>query len=179
MNYVLEHYACRHNYWPSWNSSAATRKWNDWTACVGAATGAGRLDWATAGREDAPAGRMESTAWRPVHGGGPVGTGDTATLLLRGAGKQVPRFPGGHISRLAFDSKSAGPASRGGPLEGPVILDEFPFLVTSSPELPSVLQHWIDQETVHAGLVVAIAGSSQRMMHGLVSTLRLRCTGGP
>jgi hypothetical protein len=52
--------------------------------------------------------------------------------------------------------------------KGPVILDEFPFLVTSSPELPSVLQHWIDQETVHAGLVVAIAGSSQRMMHGLV-----------
>jgi len=52
--------------------------------------------------------------------------------------------------------------------KGPVILDEFPFLVTSSPELPSVLQHWIDREAVHAGLVVAIAGSSQRMMHGLV-----------
>ena len=52
--------------------------------------------------------------------------------------------------------------------KGPIILDEFPFLVASSPELPSVLQHWIDHEAVHAGLVVAIAGSSQRMMHGLV-----------
>ena len=51
---------------------------------------------------------------------------------------------------------------------GPVILDEFPFLVASSPELPSVVQHWIDHEAVPAGLVVAIAGSSQRMMHGLV-----------
>jgi hypothetical protein len=35
--------------------------------------------------------------------------------------------------------------------KGPVILDEFPFLVTSSPELPSVLQHWIDREAVLVG----------------------------
>ena len=52
--------------------------------------------------------------------------------------------------------------------KGPLILDEFPFLVGSSPELPSVVQHWIDQDAASAGLVVAIAGSSQRMMHGLV-----------
>lgn len=52
--------------------------------------------------------------------------------------------------------------------KGPLIFDEFPFLVASNPELPSVVQHWIDHEVVPAGLVVAIAGSSQRMMQGLV-----------
>jgi AAA+ ATPase superfamily predicted ATPase len=52
--------------------------------------------------------------------------------------------------------------------KGPLILDEFPFLVASSPELPSVVQHFVDHEAVPAGLVVAIAGSGQRMMHGLV-----------
>ncbi len=51
---------------------------------------------------------------------------------------------------------------------GPLILDEFPFLVAGNPELPSVVQHWIDQDVAAAGLAVAIAGSSQRMMHGLV-----------
>jgi uncharacterized protein len=52
--------------------------------------------------------------------------------------------------------------------KGPLVLDEFPFLVASSPELPSVVQHWIDQDVATSGLVVAIAGSSQRMMHGIV-----------
>lgn len=51
---------------------------------------------------------------------------------------------------------------------GPLIFDEFPFLVASSPELPSVMQHWLDHDAKSAGLVVAIAGSSQRMMNGLV-----------
>jgi hypothetical protein len=40
--------------------------------------------------------------------------------------------------------------------------------VAVSPELPSVLQRWIDHEAKAAGLVVAVAGSSQRMMQGLV-----------
>jgi AAA+ ATPase superfamily predicted ATPase len=51
---------------------------------------------------------------------------------------------------------------------GPVIFDELPYLVLSSPELPSVLQQWIDHEAREARLVVAVAGSSQRMMQGLV-----------
>jgi hypothetical protein len=50
---------------------------------------------------------------------------------------------------------------------GPVVLDEFPYLVLGSPELPSVLQRWIEHAT-DAKLVVALAGSSQRMMQGLV-----------
>lgn len=50
---------------------------------------------------------------------------------------------------------------------GPVVLDELPYWVVSSLELPSVLQRWIDHEARAAGLVVAVAGSSQRMMQGL------------
>lgn len=51
---------------------------------------------------------------------------------------------------------------------GPIVFDELPYWVASSPELPSVLQRWIDHDARQAGLVVAIAGSSQRMMQGLV-----------
>ncbi|MFQ5789762.1 MAG: ATP-binding protein [Acidobacteriota bacterium] len=51
---------------------------------------------------------------------------------------------------------------------GPIIFDELPYLVLSSPELPSVLQQWIDHEARKARLVVAVAGSSQRMVQGLV-----------
>ena len=50
---------------------------------------------------------------------------------------------------------------------GPIVFDELPYLVLSSPEIPSILQHWVDHEARHAGLVVAVAGSSQRMMQGL------------
>lgn len=50
---------------------------------------------------------------------------------------------------------------------GPVVFDELPYLVVASPELPSVLQRWLDHEAKQARLVVAIAGSSQRMMQGL------------
>jgi hypothetical protein len=51
---------------------------------------------------------------------------------------------------------------------GPLILDELPYLVASAPELPSVLQRWLDHEARAAKMVVAVAGSSQRMMQGLV-----------
>jgi AAA+ ATPase superfamily predicted ATPase len=51
---------------------------------------------------------------------------------------------------------------------GPLILDEIPYLIASSPELPSVLQQWLDHEAKKSRIAVAIAGSSQRMMHGLL-----------
>lgn len=65
------------------------------------------------------------------------------------------------LSRLAQESKRAG-------WRGPIVFDELPYLVLSSPELPSVMQQWIDHEAKEARLVVALAGSSQRMMQGLV-----------
>lgn len=44
-------------------------------------------------------------------------------------------------------------------------LDEFPYLVEQSPELPSVLQKLIDEKTLKYNIVVC--GSSQNMMYGL------------
>jgi len=83
----------------------------------------------------------------------------------------APRLPGfvdvefrdwrALLAGLAREARIAG-------LRGPFIFDELPYLVLSSPELPSVLQRWIDHEARAAKLVVAVAGSSQRMMQGLV-----------
>jgi len=65
------------------------------------------------------------------------------------------------FDRLARDAK----AQR---FRGPIVIDELPYLAASSPELASVLQRWIDHSANDARLVVALAGSSQRMMQGLV-----------
>lgn len=51
---------------------------------------------------------------------------------------------------------------------GPLVFDEFPYLAAAAPSLPSVLQNWTDREAQTGGLLVAIAGSSQRMMQGMV-----------
>jgi AAA+ ATPase superfamily predicted ATPase len=67
----------------------------------------------------------------------------------------------GLLARLAQESRAAG-------WRGPVVFDELPYWISSSPELPSVLQRWVDHEARAAGLIVALAGSSQRMMQGLV-----------
>jgi AAA+ ATPase superfamily predicted ATPase len=63
------------------------------------------------------------------------------------------------LTRLARDAAAAG-------WRGPFVLDELPYLVVVSPELPAILQRWIDHEA--ADLVVVVAGSSQHMMRGLV-----------
>lgn len=47
-----------------------------------------------------------------------------------------------------------------------VALDELPELVRVSPEFPSLLQKHVDRAP--AGLTIALCGSSQTMMHGLV-----------
>lgn len=65
------------------------------------------------------------------------------------------------LRRLAQDARAAN-------WKGPLILDEFPYLVAASPTLPSILQNWIDHEVSASGLLVAIAGSSQRMMQGMI-----------
>ena len=54
---------------------------------------------------------------------------------------------------------------RDAPSGAVLVLDEFPALVTRAPELPGVLQRLID---AGGGPAVALCGSSQRMMHGLV-----------
>lgn len=65
------------------------------------------------------------------------------------------------LVRLAQDAKAAS-------WRGPIVFDELPYAVVATPELPSLLQRWIDHEAQQAELVVALAGSSQRMMQGLV-----------
>lgn len=65
------------------------------------------------------------------------------------------------LSRLATDAVAAG-------FTGPIVIDELPYLVAGSPELPSILQRWVDHDVKRARLRVALAGSSQRMMQGLV-----------
>ncbi len=47
-----------------------------------------------------------------------------------------------------------------------LILDEFPYLVRNSPELPSILQKLIDRPD-GPGASILLCGSSQRMMHGI------------
>jgi AAA+ ATPase superfamily predicted ATPase len=46
-------------------------------------------------------------------------------------------------------------------------IDEFPSLVTSAPELPSLVQKRIDSPD-DRGIRIVVTGSSQRLMHGLV-----------
>lgn len=50
---------------------------------------------------------------------------------------------------------------------GPIIFDELPYWVSVSPDLPGILQRWVDHESKAAKLIVALAGSSQHMMQGL------------
>jgi AAA+ ATPase superfamily predicted ATPase len=65
------------------------------------------------------------------------------------------------LARLAAEARAAA-------WRGPFVIDELPYLVATAPELPSVLQRWLDHEAKAARLVVAVAGSSQRMMQGIV-----------
>ncbi len=65
------------------------------------------------------------------------------------------------FSRLAKEAVYIG-------WKGPLIIDEFPYLISTAPELPSVLQKFIDHEAKQAGLIIALCGSSQRMMQGAI-----------
>ncbi len=51
---------------------------------------------------------------------------------------------------------------------GPLVVDELPYLIATAPELPSVLQKFIDNEAKQADLIIALSGSSQRMMQGAI-----------
>ncbi|MGQ0506385.1 MAG: ATP-binding protein [Myxococcaceae bacterium] len=65
------------------------------------------------------------------------------------------------FDRLSLDARRAS-------FRGPLVIDELPYLMISSPELASVLQQWVDHGAKAAHLTLALAGSSQRMMHGLI-----------
>jgi uncharacterized protein len=65
------------------------------------------------------------------------------------------------LVRLARDAQALG-------WRGPIVIDELPYLALAAPELPSLLQRFVDHEARQARLILAVAGSSQRMMQGLV-----------
>jgi len=65
------------------------------------------------------------------------------------------------LVRLASESRRSG-------WQGPIVFDEFPHLIAADASLASVFQNWVDHEAKAAKLTIAIAGSSQRMMQGLV-----------
>lgn len=79
-------------------------------------------------------------------------------------GRLVPGF--GHVVYPGWDAvldrlwREARPRTV-------LVLDEFPSLATAAPELPSLLQKRLDARS-STGIHVVAAGSSQRMMHGLV-----------
>jgi len=51
---------------------------------------------------------------------------------------------------------------------GPLVMDEFPYLAASAEDLPSIVQRWVDEEKRAGGILLAVAGSSQRMMQAHV-----------
>lgn len=80
------------------------------------------------------------------------------------------RFPG--FAEVAYPDwrsllRGLSRAAAGASWRGPIVLDEFPYLVASCPALPSVFQNWVDHEAKEARLVVVLAGSTQHMMQGL------------
>lgn len=65
------------------------------------------------------------------------------------------------LSRLAHEASRSK-------WKGPIIIDEFPYLISQSPEFTSVFQKFIDHEAKKANLIIVLSGSSQRMMQGAV-----------
>jgi AAA+ ATPase superfamily predicted ATPase len=63
--------------------------------------------------------------------------------------------------RISKDAQTAG-------WHGPLVIDELPYWVMADPTLPSLLQNWVDEEARSGGLLIVVAGSSQRMMQGLL-----------
>jgi hypothetical protein len=87
------------------------------------------------------------------------------TLASRFSGMGGVTYPdfGVLLSRLAREAQLAR-------WRGPLVIDELPYLVAASPEFPAILQRFIDHQARETGLVVALAGSSQHMMHDLALT---------
>ncbi len=65
------------------------------------------------------------------------------------------------LARLGRDGAAAN-------FRGPIVIDELPYAVASAPELPAALQRFVDHDGKAARQTLALAGSSQRMMQGLV-----------
>lgn len=65
------------------------------------------------------------------------------------------------FTRLAKEAMQMG-------WRGPLVIDELPYLISTSPEFPSILQRFIDHEAKRAKMIIALCGSSQRIMQGAI-----------
>lgn len=83
--------------------------------------------------------------------------------LANEAGRQIPGFDQAVYPNWEALFTTLNPRMD---QESCLVLDEFPYLVQSSPELPSIIQKVVDSPSNNLNLI--ICGSSQKMMHGLV-----------
>jgi AAA+ ATPase superfamily predicted ATPase len=97
-----------------------------------------------------------------------VGDDRETALQKAGLAAEVGRFLEG-FDRVEYPEWDALLARWWGdaPAGTVLILDEFPSMVAKAPELPSVIQKYVDRDP-RRGLHLLVAGSSQRMMHGLI-----------
>ena len=74
-------------------------------------------------------------------------------------GLSAARYPSWDALLTTLHARASSPLN--------VVFDEFPYLVQNAPELPSLLQHYLDSPG-RKSLNFLLCGSSQRMMQGLV-----------
>lgn len=87
---------------------------------------------------------------------------EQALAALPDPGVSVEELAVSYNAILRHISARAGNGERFG-----LVLDEFPYLVDQTPELPSILQSWWDREGVHAQVFVVLCGSQLSAMAAL------------
>lgn len=98
-------------------------------------------------------------------------TAEVQRLAL--AERLVETFPGGLSATDIATSWNAllryfGAQAKGtGQGKSALVLDEFPYLVAQTPELPSILQAWWDEEGAHGHAFVVLCGSQLSTMAAL------------
>jgi AAA+ ATPase superfamily predicted ATPase len=93
---------------------------------------------------------------------------ESAALQREALAREIGRvFPGFEEASYATWNALFRSLQKRAPAGCRLMLDEFPYLVQSSPELPSVLQQLWDRPETRT-ISLTLCGSSQRMMQGLV-----------
>ena len=91
-----------------------------------------------------------------------------ALLLIEALAREVQRLiPGFAAVRYPSWASLFETLDARAPAGFNLLLDEFPYLVKASPELPSIIQHYLDERGTKR-INILLCGSSQRMMQGLV-----------
>jgi AAA+ ATPase superfamily predicted ATPase len=91
-----------------------------------------------------------------------------ALLQIEALAKEVQRLiPGFATARYPSWTAFFETLNARAPTGFNLLLDEFPYLVKVSPELPSIIQHYLDEPGTK-NINILLCGSSQRMMQGLV-----------